>query len=201
MPAAPAWSRSARAGTSFPRCCSTTSVSISFPTRSDGSAEVYRWPENARRAQEGAATRRRDVGARRGVGASERHWRTVPRGLQRGPASPPPAERLQRRRRAVCGSAAYGDIVAATLAFLSLLTQSRRVGVLFAWVFNLWGTADLLNAFYQANSTGLLPGHLGATYFVPTLVVPVLLITHAVAFRILLQHQSEGAVRARRLAT
>lgn len=97
-------------------------------------------------------------------------------------------------------SAAYGDIVAATLAVLSLLTQSRREGVLFAWIFNLWGTADLLTAFYQANSTGLLPGQLGATYFVPTLVVPILLITHAVAFRILLQHQREGAARERQLA-
>jgi hypothetical protein len=33
---------------------------------------------------------------------------------------------------------------------------------------------------------------LGATYFVPTLIVPLLLITHGLAFRILLQHQSES---------
>jgi hypothetical protein len=95
-------------------------------------------------------------------------------------------------------SAAYGDIIAATLALLSLVTQSRGIGVPLAWVFNLWGTADLLNAFYQANSAGLLPGQLGAAYFIPTLVVPMLLITHGVMFRILLQHQSEAAVRAGR---
>ncbi|MGH9454182.1 MAG: hypothetical protein ACRD2O_09470, partial [Terriglobia bacterium] len=47
-------------------------------------------------------------------------------------------------------SAAYGDIIAATLALLSLLSLRRGAGVVIAWVFNLWGSADLLNAFYQA---------------------------------------------------
>jgi len=97
-------------------------------------------------------------------------------------------------------SAAYGDIIAATLAVLALLTQSRGIGVSLAWIFNLWGSADLLNAFYQANSAGLLPGQLGAAYFIPTLVVPMLLITHGVMFRILLQQHSEAAARAGRLA-
>ncbi|HEX6535702.1 MAG TPA: hypothetical protein VF041_13985 [Gemmatimonadaceae bacterium] len=96
-------------------------------------------------------------------------------------------------------SAAYGDIVAATLALLSLVSQSGGVGVVVAWSFNLWGSADLLNAFYQANGAGLLPGQLGATYFIPTLVVPLLLITHGLVFRILLRHQSEPATRESRL--
>jgi hypothetical protein len=82
-------------------------------------------------------------------------------------------------------SAAYGDIVAATLALLSLVLLPRGAGVVIAWIFNLWGSADLLNAFYQANSAGLLAGQLGAAYFIPTLVVPLLLITHGLIFRIL----------------
>jgi hypothetical protein len=69
----------------------------------------------------------------------------------------------------------------------------RSAGVVFAWIFNLWGSADLLNAFYQANSAGLLAGQLGAAYFIPTFVVPLLLITHGLVFRILLQHQNESA--------
>ena len=69
------------------------------------------------------------------------------------------------------------------------------IGVVIAWFFNWWGLADLLNAFYQANDAGLVAGQLGATYFIPTLVVPLLLITHGLVFRILLQHQSESAVR------
>lgn len=92
-------------------------------------------------------------------------------------------------------SAAYGDILAATLALLSLLSLPRGTGVLLAWSFNLWGFVDLLNAFYQANHAGLLPGQLGATYFIPTVVVPLLLITHGLAFKILLQHQKEFAMR------
>ncbi|MGH9617778.1 MAG: hypothetical protein ACRD5K_00155 [Candidatus Acidiferrales bacterium] len=92
-------------------------------------------------------------------------------------------------------SAAYGDIIAATLALLSLLSLRRGVGVVIAWGFNLWGSADLLNAFYQANHAGLSAGQLGATYFIPTFIVPLLLITHGLAFRILLQRQAEPAMQ------
>lgn len=95
-------------------------------------------------------------------------------------------------------AAAYGDIIAATLALCSLLLLSNGTGVIMAWVFNLWGTADLLNAFYQANHAGLLPGQLGAAYFIPTIAVPLLLITHGLAFRILLQHQNEPAMQVSR---
>ena len=96
-------------------------------------------------------------------------------------------------------SAAYGDIVAAMLALLSLLSLRRGFGVVVAWIFNLWGSVDLLNAFYQAGSAGLLSGQLGAAYFIPTVLVPLLLITHGVAFRILLRHQGEPAMWETRL--
>ncbi|HEX8801687.1 MAG TPA: hypothetical protein VF772_23895 [Terriglobales bacterium] len=61
-------------------------------------------------------------------------------------------------------SAAFGDIIAATLALLSLSLLSSGAGIVVAWIFNLWGTVDLLIAFYQANHTGLSAGQLGATY-------------------------------------
>jgi hypothetical protein len=96
-------------------------------------------------------------------------------------------------------SAAYGDIVAAMLALLSLVSLRRGFGVVIAWIFNLWGSVDLLNAFYQAGSAGLLSGQLGAAYFIPTVLVPLLLITHGVAFRILLRHQGEPAMWETRL--
>ena len=92
-------------------------------------------------------------------------------------------------------AAASGDIIAATLALLALLSLSRGAGVVIAWIFNLWGSADLLNAFYQANAAGLLPGQLGATFFIPTLIVPLLLITHGLVFRILLQQRKDSVVR------
>jgi len=94
--------------------------------------------------------------------------------------------------------AAYGDLIAAALALLSLLLLPSAAGIAAAWIFSLWGLADLLNAFYQANQAGLLAGQLGATFFLPTLIVPLLLITHGLAFRILLQHQPEPAMQASR---
>lgn len=95
-------------------------------------------------------------------------------------------------------AAAYGDIIAAALALLSLLLLTRGVGVVATWVFNLWGSADILNAFYQANHAGLLAGQLGAAFFLPTLIVPLLLITHGLTFRILLQHENESATNGGR---
>lgn len=87
---------------------------------------------------------------------------------------------------------AYGDIVAATLALLSLATLQSRAGIAIAWTFNLWGSFDLLSAFYHGGQAGLVPGQLGAAYFIPTFLVPLMLITHALAFLILLQHR-QGA--------
>src|SRR3974377_1757660 len=89
-------------------------------------------------------------------------------------------------------SAAYGDIIAAILALLALISRSGRAGIVIAWIFSLWGTADLFNAFYQANHAGVMPGQFGAAYFIPTFIVPLLLITHGLAFRILLGHEKES---------
>ena len=82
--------------------------------------------------------------------------------------------------------AAYGDSVAAVLALLALAALPGRLGFVLVWVFNLWGSADLLFAFYQGNQSGLAPGQLGAAFFIVTVIVPLLLITHALAFRLLL---------------
>jgi hypothetical protein len=95
-------------------------------------------------------------------------------------------------------SAAYGDIIAAILALLSLLLLPSAAGVAATWIFSVWGSADILIAFYQANHTGLLAGQLGAAFFLPTVIVPLLLITHGLAFRILLQHQPEPAIQESR---
>ena len=84
---------------------------------------------------------------------------------------------------------AYGDLMAAMLALFSLLLLPTAAGNVIAWTFNLFGLADLINVFYQAGHAGLLAGQLGAAFFLPTLIVPLLLITHGIGFRILLQHQ------------
>ena len=95
-------------------------------------------------------------------------------------------------------SVAYGDIIAAILALLALISLPTASGIVIAWIFSLWGTADLFNAFYQANHAGLTAGQLGSTYFIPTVIVPLLLITHGLAFRILLPHRAEPAMQESR---
>ena len=96
---------------------------------------------------------------------------------------------------AFAASAAFGDIAAAMLALLSLLFLRSGTGVVIAWIFSIWGSVDLVNAFYRANASGLLAGQLGAAYVIPTLIVPLLLITHGLAFRILLQPQAQRVMR------
>jgi hypothetical protein len=97
-------------------------------------------------------------------------------------------------------SAAYGDIIAAILALLALISLPTASGIVIAWIFSLWGTADLFNAFYKANHAGLTAGQLGSTYFIPTFIVPLLLITHGLGFRILLRHENESVMREGRQA-
>ena len=81
-------------------------------------------------------------------------------------------------------AAAFGDLIAAILALVSLAFLRFRAGVVLAWIFNLWGATDILNAFFQAGRAGLMAGQLGGAYFLPTFIVPLLLITHVLAFRI-----------------
>jgi hypothetical protein len=84
--------------------------------------------------------------------------------------------------------AAYGDLIASLLALVALGVLSTRIGAAFLWTFNLWGTADLLFAIYQGQiGARIEPGQLGAMYFVPTVLVPLLLITHGLVFWMLLR--------------
>ena len=92
--------------------------------------------------------------------------------------------------------AAYGDLATAVLAILALLTVGiRTLFWLFVVAFNLVGTADIILDYYHATQVGLpaLAGELGATYAIPIIYVPVLMITHFVAFYLLLRPQSEAA--------
>jgi hypothetical protein len=86
-------------------------------------------------------------------------------------------------------SAAYGDFITAILALLALATLGTRGGIAMTWVFNTFGTADLLFAFYLGNGISLpdQPGLLGAGFFILTAYVPLLLVTHGLAFRIILR--------------
>jgi len=84
---------------------------------------------------------------------------------------------------------AYGDFITAVLALLAVATLGTRTGSVVTWVFNTFGTADLLFAFYLGSRISLPnnPGLLGAGYFILAAYVPLLLITHGLTFRILLR--------------
>jgi hypothetical protein len=94
--------------------------------------------------------------------------------------------------------AAYWDLATGVLAMLALLTvRIRPLFWLFVVAFNLVGMIDLILDYYHAVRVGLpaLAGQLGATYAIPIIYVPLLMITHVVAFYLLLRPQPK-AVRA-----
>jgi hypothetical protein len=94
---------------------------------------------------------------------------------------------------------AYGDLMTAVLALLALAALGTRVGTMATWVFNVFGAADLIFAFYLGGRISLpdSPGMLGAGYFILTAYVPLLLITHGLAFRILLRAKVVAPARGR----
>jgi hypothetical protein len=92
--------------------------------------------------------------------------------------------------------AAYGDFATGLLAMLALLTiRMRPLFWLFVVAFNLVGAGDIIVDYYHGNQLGLpaLAGELGATYAIPIIYVPVLMITHFIAFYLLLRPQLNAA--------
>ena len=92
--------------------------------------------------------------------------------------------------------AAWGDFATGVLAMLALVTiRIRPVFWLSVIAFNLVGTADLILDYAHAIQLGL-PAHaglFGATYVIPILYVPLLMITHMAAFYLLLRSQPKQA--------
>jgi len=88
--------------------------------------------------------------------------------------------------------AAYWDLATGVLAMFALFTvRIRPVFWLFVIAFNLVGVVDLILDYYHAVRIGLpaMAGQLGATYAIPILYVPLLMITHIVSFYLLLRPQ------------
>ena len=95
--------------------------------------------------------------------------------------------------------AAYWDLATGLLAILALLTvRIRPLFWLFVVAFNLVGTIDLLLDYYHAIQVGIpaLAGQLGATYAIPIIYVPLLMITHIAAFYLLVRQPKAVRVLA-----
>jgi hypothetical protein len=92
--------------------------------------------------------------------------------------------------------AAYGDFATGVLAMLALLTvRIRPLFWLFVVAFNVVGAVDIIVDYYHGNQVGLpaLAGELGATYAIPIIYVPILMITHVIAFYLLVRSLPTGA--------
>jgi hypothetical protein len=83
--------------------------------------------------------------------------------------------------------AAYGDLLAGLLALAAMgaLRTRSSIAIPLTWLFNVVGLLDLINAFYQGLSNNV---QLGAAYYIPTFIVPALVITHLMIFRMLVRH-------------
>jgi len=135
-------------------------------------ARIYIWPWLLRRPREDALMALAVPHAFRFVGLSFLVPGVVSPSLSREFATP----------------AAYGDLAAAVLALAAVWALAGRsvLAMPLLWALNLWGTLDL-TAIYQGQiGVHIGAGALGAAFFIPTVIVPPLLVTHVLMFRLLL---------------
>lgn len=88
---------------------------------------------------------------------------------------------------------AWGDLAAVILALLAITALTRRwsLGIPLMWLLSLWGTFDLLHGYYLGMVNNIDAGAFGAAYFLPTFVVPGLLVAHILAFMLLLRPRTD----------
>jgi hypothetical protein len=85
--------------------------------------------------------------------------------------------------------AAFGDLLAALLALAAIpaMLGNMRVRRLLVWIFNVAGTIDLIAAIALATIYGA-SRYMGPAYWIPAFWVPALLVTHYIAFVVLLKY-------------
>ena len=87
-------------------------------------------------------------------------------------------------------AAAYGDLATGVLALVAAFALHRGWSVRYGltWLFNVVGSLDLLNALRHTDVAPLF----GAAWYIPTMLVPLLLVTHAMSFAYLLRPEAVG---------
>ena len=82
--------------------------------------------------------------------------------------------------------AAFGDLITAVLAFAAIpfVLRGSSLARPAVWIFNIFGTLDLLTAITTATIYNA-PVAMGPAYWIPAFWVPLLLVTHYVAFVLL----------------
>jgi hypothetical protein len=96
-------------------------------------------------------------------------------------------------------AAGYGDFASGLLAILALvaLRRSWAVALGLVWIFSLVGTVDLLNALRQAEAVP----YFAAAWYIPTFLVPLLIVTHVMIFTRLLNRGVANVEQTQPLAT
>jgi hypothetical protein len=84
--------------------------------------------------------------------------------------------------------AAYGDLITAVLAMIAIpaVATRARSAKLLVWLCNVVGSLDLIDAITLATVYDAAP-FMGPAYWIPAFWVPALLVTHYLAFLILLR--------------
>ena len=83
-------------------------------------------------------------------------------------------------------AAAYGDLLSGILALMALIALKGRwaIAIPLVWIFSIVGSIDLANALRQDSAILFM----GTTWFIPTFLVPLLLVTHAMVFTRLINY-------------
>jgi hypothetical protein len=88
--------------------------------------------------------------------------------------------------------AAFGDLITAILALIAIpmVLRSAPLARAAVWVFNVFGTIDLLVATATATIYNATV-EMGPAYWIPAFWVPLLLVTHYVTFVVLVRHRRD----------
>ena len=115
-------------------------------------------------------------------------WLTLPHAFRHvGMVFLVPGVVAQPLPEAFANPAAYGDLVTGVLALSALIAlRTGWAGALaLVWLFNIVGTVDLLNALRHVN----VAPDFGAAWYIPTFLVPALLVTHFMIYIRLLRRR------------
>ncbi len=86
--------------------------------------------------------------------------------------------------------AAYGDLATGVFALIAIIALRSRwpIALALVWLFNIVGTVDLANALRHVD----VAPRFGAAWYIPTMLVPLLLVTHFLMFKRLLVRGNAG---------
>jgi len=89
-------------------------------------------------------------------------------------------------------SAAYGDLLEAALALVSIfaLRSNWRFAIPLVWVANTWGFVDLLNGVRGVFQLNVPSFNLSTLWYIYTFYAPLVLVSHLMIFWVLIKSKS-----------